>query len=281
MKSVSEGSPYEKDRKHFIGCYTLQGTAPALRNPLWSFPLPGLFSSTLVPNQPWSPVNSENKRKSWFFKWLDENFWKRKGELSSTLKYGQTFHRKEEWRGHCRWETWAKSKSGASWHFLKMWEITSFNCGGSWKSIGLRLMLKARQHREGGTCQDEEVCGRWGVTPCRALCKPLSPSTSQSLPAERRMCPATWATSPAATPPSAYLSSCSATAWTTAETTWTRTTAVSKLRGHSGRAEGPGSGPGVRSQQDSRAGGPVSSCWDPWNRNGKRGMKLKSKTHVT
>lgn len=218
-------------------------------------------------------------------------FWKRKGELSSTLKHGQTFHRKEEWRGPCRWEIWAKAKSGASWHFLKMWQRTSFSCGGSWKSIGLRLMLKVRQHREGGTCQDEEVCGRWGVTPCRALCKPLSPSTSQSLPAERRMCPATWATSPAATPPSAYLSSCNATAWTTAKTTWTRTTAVSKPRGHSGAGrrtgvrswqdqEG-GLDSRVRSQQDPRAGGPVSSCWDSWNRNGKREMKLKSKIYVT
>ena len=31
MKFISERSPYEKGRKHFIGCYMLQGTGPALR----------------------------------------------------------------------------------------------------------------------------------------------------------------------------------------------------------------------------------------------------------
>ena len=52
MKFIRERSPYEKGRKHFIGCYMLQGTGPALRNPLRQFLLPGLFSSTPVPNQP-------------------------------------------------------------------------------------------------------------------------------------------------------------------------------------------------------------------------------------
>ena len=217
-----------------------------------------------------------------------KNFWKRKGELSSTLHYGQTFHRKEESRGHCRWDTWAKAKSGASWHFLKMWKITSFSCRGSWKSVGLRLMLKVRQHREGGTCQDEEVCGRWGVTPCRPCVNP-SPLPRRSRSQQSAEC----ALRPGLLPLRQHHQVLTSASAMQRRGRLRKPRGRGQLRwassgvtagGRKGRGQvlaGPGGRTGVRSQQDPRAGGPVSSCWDSWNRNGKREMKLKSKIHVT
>lgn len=156
MKFIRKRSPYEKGRKHFINatCYRAQGLTSGTR-----YGSSYCLACSLPPQCQTSHdlQSTVRMQESPYFKndWM-KYVWKRKGELSSTIKYGQTFHRKEEWQGHCRWETWEKARSGESWHFLKMWKRTLLRCGGSWKSTGIGLMLKVRQHKEGGTCQDDK-----------------------------------------------------------------------------------------------------------------------------
>lgn len=43
-----------------------------------------------------------------------------------------------------------KGKEQGIRHFLKMWKRTSFRCGGSWKSIGIRLRLRWGSIRKAG-----------------------------------------------------------------------------------------------------------------------------------